>query len=128
MRGISNATTRKLIGVTRAFWADPGIFDPEIVSSMPPRKNHRSNRKSVGWEPSVGQHAFWGLAIRPCQNATLVSGGRNWLFTCLVGRFCGRSYIKMRVHKQMLCTFESLDKTDAKLGFPKFYAGMIRCN
>ncbi len=53
---------------------------------MPPgRKTHRSNQESVVWEPSLGQNTFWGCASRPCRRQTLISGGRNRLFTFLVG-------------------------------------------
>ncbi len=83
------------------------IRPPTRVRHAAEKKTHRSNRNSVGWEPCFGKNACLGRANRPCRNATLVSGGRNRLFTTCFYLFstCVSKVLHLFVFRTCVFTF-----------------------
>ena len=112
MRGGKNGLIKKQIGVNRAVLGRFGYFrPPDRVRHAALNIFHRSNRKSVGWEPSLAPKSVWVAPNRPCRK-------RHWFpadgIDCLPfwsGRFFQRSYIHILPYirgRAALCQLDPL--------------------
>ena len=58
-----------------------------------PGNKNASVKSNIHWMGAKFKPTCFCCANRPCRRPTCISGGRNLLFTFLVGRFSGCSYV-----------------------------------
>ncbi len=121
MRGGKNGRVKKQIGVNRAVLGRFGYFrPPDRVRHASLIIFHRSNAKSIDWEPILGPNTFFVAPNRPCRK-------RHWFpadgIGCLPfwsGRFFLRSCACVAISADTICP-------DSMHMFPSFFVWLGGC-